>query len=61
MLRNLSDANLKHFKIDSRCNDIIGRVRTELLKMNDFTTPIEKISMNRYCIVTICAYVLLRV
>lgn len=47
-LRNLSDANLKHFKIDSRCNDIIGRVRTELLKINDFTTPIEKLSTNRY-------------
>lgn len=45
MLRNLSDANLKHFKIDSRCNEIIGRVRTELLKINDFTTPIEKLSM----------------
>lgn len=48
MLRNLSDANLKHFKIECRYKDIIGRVRTELLKINDFTTPIEKISTSRY-------------
>lgn len=53
MLRNLSDANLKHFKIDCRCNDIIGRVRTELLKINDFTTPIEKLSTSGYCILFI--------
>lgn len=46
VLRNLSDTNLKHFKIDSRCNDIIVRVRTELLKITEFTTPIEKISMD---------------
>lgn len=44
VVRNLSDTNLKHFKIDSKYNDIIGRVRTELLKISDFTTPIEKIS-----------------
>lgn len=48
-LRNLSDANLKHFKID-RCNDIIGRVRTELLQINNYTTPIEKLSKNFVCI-----------
>lgn len=44
ILRNLSDTNLKHFNIDRRCNEIVGRVRFELLKINDFTTPIEKLS-----------------
>lgn len=41
-LRNLSDMSVKDFKIDSKCNDIVGRVRVELLKINDFSTTIEK-------------------
>lgn len=43
-LRNLADASSKDFKIDSSHTDIIGRVRVELMKMPDLTTPIEKIS-----------------
>lgn len=44
ILRNLSDANVKDFKIDGKYNDVIGRVRIEMIKINDYTTPIEKIS-----------------
>lgn len=43
-LRNLSDMNQNYFKIDPKYNDVIGRVRTELLKINDFPTAIEKLS-----------------
>lgn len=43
-LRNLSDVNQNYFKIHTRYNDVIGRVRTELLKINDFPTAIEKLS-----------------
>lgn len=43
-LRNLADASLKDFKIDSTHTDIISRVRIELVKMPNLTTPIEKIS-----------------
>lgn len=43
-LRNLSDTNLRHFNIDTNQLDVIGCVRTELLKINNFTTPIEKMS-----------------
>lgn len=42
ILRNLSDMTVKDFKIDSKYNDIIGRVRVELLKINDFSTTLEK-------------------
>lgn len=42
ILRNLSDMSIKDFKIDSKYNDIVGRVRVELLKINDFSTAIEK-------------------
>lgn len=44
MLRNLADTSFKDFKIDSSHNEIISRVRIELMKMPDLTTPIEKIS-----------------
>lgn len=43
-IRNLADATTKDFKINSSHTDIIGRVRIELMKMPDLTTPIEKIS-----------------
>lgn len=43
-IRNLSDATVKDFKIDGKYNDVIGRVRIEMIKINDFTTPIEKSS-----------------
>ncbi|XP_055303143.1 ankyrin repeat domain-containing protein 27-like isoform X2 [Sitodiplosis mosellana] len=46
-LRNLADASLKDFKIDSTHSNIISRVRIELVKMPDLTTPIEKISCLR--------------
>lgn len=41
-LRNLTDLSLKDFKIDPKYNEIVGRVRVELLKINDFPTTIEK-------------------
>lgn len=44
ILRNLADASLKDFKIDTKHSDIISRVRIELVKMPELTTPIEKIS-----------------
>lgn len=44
MLRNLADASSKDFKIHSSHSEIVGRVRIELCKMPDLTTPIEKIS-----------------
>ena len=44
ILRNLADTTSKHFKIDAKYNDVIGRVRTELLKINDYATAIEKLS-----------------
>lgn len=43
-VRNLSDVNQAYFKIDTKYNDVIGRVRAELLKIDDFPTVIEKIS-----------------
>lgn len=43
-VRNLVDTNLKDFKINATLNDIIGRIRIELMKIPDLTTPIEKIS-----------------
>lgn len=47
-LRNLSDANSKDFKLDANHSDVIGRVRVELLKITDLTTPIEKMCKFRY-------------
>lgn len=44
IVRNLADVSLKEFKIDSSHTDIVNRVRIELVKMPDLTTPIEKIS-----------------
>lgn len=44
LLRNLSEVNQAYFKIDSKYNDVIGRVRSELLKIEDFPTAIEKLS-----------------
>lgn len=44
ILRNLTDTSSKDFKIDPSHSDIIGRVRNELVKMPNLTTPIEKIS-----------------
>lgn len=41
-LRNLSDANSKDFKLDASHSEVIGRVRVELMKITDLTTPIEK-------------------
>lgn len=43
-VRNLADSSSKDFKIDSSHTDVIGRVRVELMKMPELTTPIEKIS-----------------
>lgn len=43
-LRNLSEVNQAYFKIDTKYNDVIGRVRVELLKIGDFPTAIEKLS-----------------
>lgn len=44
ILRNLSDATLKDFKLDATHSEVIGRVRVELMKITDLTTPIEKMS-----------------
>lgn len=43
-LRNLADINQTFFKIDRKYNDVIGRVRVELLKIGEFSTAIEKLS-----------------
>lgn len=43
-LRSLSDMNQAYLKIDTKLNDVVGRVRTELLKISDFPTAIEKLS-----------------
>lgn len=43
-LRNLADTTTKDFRIDSSHAEIIGRVRVELMKMPDLTTPVEKLS-----------------
>lgn len=47
ILRNLADANLKDFKLDAKHSETIGRVRVELMKITELTTPIEKMSMFR--------------
>lgn len=47
ILRNLADATTKDFRIDSSHAEIIGRVRTELMKIPDLTTPVEKLSESR--------------
>lgn len=44
IVRNLMDVSLKDFKINSLHTDIVNRVRVELVKMPNLTTPIEKIS-----------------
>lgn len=43
-LRNLADTTTKDFRIDSSHAEMIGRVRVELMKISDFTTPVEKLS-----------------
>lgn len=43
-MRNLADASLKDFKMDTTHTETINRVRIELCKIPDLTTPIEKIS-----------------
>lgn len=43
-LRNLADTTTKDFRIDSSHAELIGRVRVELMKIPDLTTPIEKLS-----------------
>lgn len=43
-LRNLADVNQAYFKIDTKYNNVIGRVRAEMLKIEDFPTTIEKLS-----------------
>lgn len=48
ILRNLSDATSKDFKINIAHTEIINRVRCELVKMPDLTTPIEKISKQHF-------------
>lgn len=47
ILRNLADTSSKDFRIESCHSDIIGRVRIELVKMPDLTTPVEKISKSK--------------
>lgn len=43
-LRNLADTTTKDFRIDSSHAELIGRVRMELMKMPELTTPVEKLS-----------------
>lgn len=50
ILRNLSDTNLKHFQIDCSHMDVINRVRSELLQIDDHTTPIGKMSKQNFVI-----------
>lgn len=43
-LRNLADTTTKDFRIDSSHTEIIGRVRVELMKISEYSTPVEKLS-----------------
>lgn len=43
-LRNLADSTTKDFRIDSSHSEIIGRVRVELMKISEYSTPVEKLS-----------------
>lgn len=43
-VRNLADVTLKDFKIDPKLNEVITRIRMELMKIGDLTTPVEKMS-----------------
>lgn len=47
-IRNLSDAHLSQFNIDNKHNDVLTCMRVELLKIQDYTTGIEKLSMTRH-------------
>lgn len=49
ILRNAADVNQSYFKIDTKYNDVIGRVRSELVKIEDYPTAIEKLS-KLFCI-----------
>lgn len=43
-MRNLADATLKDFKIDVGLSDVVSRIRVEMMKIADLTTPVEKMS-----------------
>lgn len=43
-IRNLSDAHLSQFNIDKKHNDVLTCMRVELLKIQDYSTGIEKLS-----------------
>lgn len=43
-LRNLADTTTKDFRIDSSHVELIGRVRIELMKISEYSTPVEKLS-----------------
>lgn len=43
IIRNLSDAHFSRFKIDSKHASLIASMRVELLKIEDYTTAVEKL------------------
>lgn len=42
-VRNLAQVHLTYFGIDQKCSDLVTNVRVELLKIEDFSTAVEKL------------------
>lgn len=41
-VRNLSQVHLSYFGIDQKCSDLVTSVRAELLKIENYSTAVEK-------------------
>lgn len=49
-VRNLSQVHLSYFGIDQKCSDLVTSVRAELLKIEDYSTAVEKLG-EFFCLV----------
>lgn len=42
-VRNLAQVHLTYFGIDQKCSDLVTSVKAELLKIEDYSTAVEKL------------------
>lgn len=52
-VRNLAQVHLSYFGIEQKCSDLVTSVRVELLKIENYSTAVEKIGefsfLNVFC------------
>ncbi len=48
-VRNLTQVHLSYFGIDQKCSDLVTSVRAELLKIEDYSTAVEKLGEFFFC------------